>query len=507
MEKNEVVTFNVGGEIFQTTKTTIITSGYLTNLISSGFSESSANNAIFIDRDPHNFRHILSLLRDSNHPFPRDILYELEFYGINIGNALLNNKNCNDIHDSSDINSSENADLENEKSVKMFKKLLRYKINEHKSFNYKYKPIENDSVSDKISTNVIPHITLPLIINHDNDSEFNKEKSALFHTVMTLIPKRTENDNSEYSCTIYPNIADTISDIFLEFSLLMDNFIEPGDFIYNVIDQITLEYKNFYDIEYTRIGTCPGMFLKSIDLLNIQNKYRRCVYVERNIYKVIFNIPFCCSKIPNTSLTTTFNKAIRSFRCSGTQFKIKVKFQKFPNIKYEIKNVKFYVDTINMVNNLILSGTANKQFLAFHSDILKFSLLATENSMQESLHLITNKYEQCKINKIHIMFNISNDDRCINLYNIDNIQLYYKDINILNLPGDVILEQQSSLGHYTNDLLYIYDFNYGYLSMEYYHGFNLVLKWNGNHPAGTVHVFLEIITKGFLYIDSYCKFA
>jgi len=54
------VKLNVGGEIFNTLRTTLQKSSFLTSLLGSALDE---NGMIFIDRDPQLFRHVLSGLR------------------------------------------------------------------------------------------------------------------------------------------------------------------------------------------------------------------------------------------------------------------------------------------------------------------------------------------------------------------------------------------------------------------------------------------------------------
>jgi hypothetical protein len=42
----------------------------------------TTDKKIFIDRSPHIFKHVLSLLRDSQYDFPKKYLFELDFFGI-----------------------------------------------------------------------------------------------------------------------------------------------------------------------------------------------------------------------------------------------------------------------------------------------------------------------------------------------------------------------------------------------------------------------------------------
>ncbi|KAK6137406.1 hypothetical protein DH2020_028829 [Rehmannia glutinosa] len=90
---SNIVTVNVGGHLFQTTKQTLSLAGP-----KSLFSKiSNSNNVIpFIDRDPEIFSILLSLLRTGNLPSKaksfatQDLIFESRFYGIE--NLLINSQ-------------------------------------------------------------------------------------------------------------------------------------------------------------------------------------------------------------------------------------------------------------------------------------------------------------------------------------------------------------------------------------------------------------------------------
>nr|XP_004244616.1 BTB/POZ domain-containing protein At5g41330 [Solanum lycopersicum] len=81
---SNIVTINVGGHLFQTTKQTLNQAGS-----KSLFSTISSNDSIpFIDRDPEIFSVLLSLLRTGNLPSKaknfdiQDLIFEAKFYGV-----------------------------------------------------------------------------------------------------------------------------------------------------------------------------------------------------------------------------------------------------------------------------------------------------------------------------------------------------------------------------------------------------------------------------------------
>ncbi|KAK1438615.1 hypothetical protein QVD17_04424 [Tagetes erecta] len=86
-KKPNVVTIDVGGQLFQTTIETLTLAGSNT-LFSNLFNSSQPHKIPFIDRDPELFSVILSLLRTGNLPSKaksfdiQDIVFEAKFYGV-----------------------------------------------------------------------------------------------------------------------------------------------------------------------------------------------------------------------------------------------------------------------------------------------------------------------------------------------------------------------------------------------------------------------------------------
>lgn len=78
---SDMITFNVGGKVFVTTKSTIARSCFLSALVSGKYAESMSTPG-FIDRSPKGFVHILDFLRDVNYKVVERYQYELDYYGI-----------------------------------------------------------------------------------------------------------------------------------------------------------------------------------------------------------------------------------------------------------------------------------------------------------------------------------------------------------------------------------------------------------------------------------------
>lgn len=78
----DIITLNVSGTLFQTTRDTLNKSPFLEALIRDQDTSDDPKRVPFIDRDAKSFRHVLSLLRDPTYPFPSKLNHELQFYGL-----------------------------------------------------------------------------------------------------------------------------------------------------------------------------------------------------------------------------------------------------------------------------------------------------------------------------------------------------------------------------------------------------------------------------------------
>lgn len=110
---DEIITLDVGGTLFKTTKSTLLNAEYFQNMfhfesnkkrsikikfeidifnkIHINFFENDNNNYIFIDRDPEIFQYVLRLLRGNTCSFPEEYFDELQYYGIEFANVSINN--------------------------------------------------------------------------------------------------------------------------------------------------------------------------------------------------------------------------------------------------------------------------------------------------------------------------------------------------------------------------------------------------------------------------------
>ena len=85
----DAVYLDVGGEIFKTSKSTLTQHSEYFRIMFDPDKEwaekgDTRDNAIFIDRNPDNFRQILNWLRDQRSPIERDVLFEFEYFQIDV---------------------------------------------------------------------------------------------------------------------------------------------------------------------------------------------------------------------------------------------------------------------------------------------------------------------------------------------------------------------------------------------------------------------------------------
>eukprot|EP00734_Pompholyxophrys_sp_LG126_P000002 Pompholyxophrys_sp_v1_NODE_1_length_32789_cov_6.460653.p2 type:complete len:540 gc:universal NODE_1_length_32789_cov_6.460653:123-1742(+) len=76
------VTIDIGGELFCTSQETLSESSFFKSYFSRWSDNMTADQTMFVDRNPEAFKHILSYLRNNDYPLPIKFAYELAFYGI-----------------------------------------------------------------------------------------------------------------------------------------------------------------------------------------------------------------------------------------------------------------------------------------------------------------------------------------------------------------------------------------------------------------------------------------
>ena len=77
--EDKIIKICVSGDIFMTTKETI---GCMGGIFKARLDGWKMEDEIFLDRSPIGFQHVLSYLRNSDYPYPKEFGYELKFYGI-----------------------------------------------------------------------------------------------------------------------------------------------------------------------------------------------------------------------------------------------------------------------------------------------------------------------------------------------------------------------------------------------------------------------------------------
>jgi len=82
MNTNQIISLNVGGRIFQTTKQTLMSGSEYFRDIFENSQDTNTKEPLFIDRSYKAFEHVLSLLRNPTYEFPNLYKGELDFFGI-----------------------------------------------------------------------------------------------------------------------------------------------------------------------------------------------------------------------------------------------------------------------------------------------------------------------------------------------------------------------------------------------------------------------------------------
>lgn len=86
------IKINVGGTIFETTEGILLKSSYFKAQLER-FSVKDKSKTIFVDRSPHIFKHVLSLMRDSEYAYPDKYIPELVYFGTKRPKTLLSDGN------------------------------------------------------------------------------------------------------------------------------------------------------------------------------------------------------------------------------------------------------------------------------------------------------------------------------------------------------------------------------------------------------------------------------
>jgi hypothetical protein len=76
------ITLDVQGQIFKTKYENILKIPYFKDMFETC---GQPSETIFVDRPPHIFKHVLSLIVDNFYPYPEKYKFELDFYGIEYG--------------------------------------------------------------------------------------------------------------------------------------------------------------------------------------------------------------------------------------------------------------------------------------------------------------------------------------------------------------------------------------------------------------------------------------
>jgi hypothetical protein len=101
---SNIITLDVGGQIFKTDYMTITKIPYFNNMFGD-CSYYDFANPIFVNRSAHIFKHVLAMAIDPLYMYPKKYTFELDFYGVDYSKLKLYDKNESLIKDVENQNS------------------------------------------------------------------------------------------------------------------------------------------------------------------------------------------------------------------------------------------------------------------------------------------------------------------------------------------------------------------------------------------------------------------
>jgi len=325
---SDIVTLDVGGQIFRTDKKTLMPSAYFRSL----FDRWDTTEVHFIDRDSENFRQILALLRDPNHTISENMLYELQYYGIEF---------------SSDSNEMICMDMSSEPT------------NQHLLPNITHKELEylDDSVlkpTDDTCDGALHQLVATgtqnqssrmqtLLITNNSSAWFRELESSGNERIIstgssTEMSPTLKISRVQYEWTM-PVDTDMISNLDLQFTLSDNAFDNLSDIKFGLIKSIELFIGGMPAV------SLPGKFLsmkyhiETPALLKYKQKQ-----IDKQTKRVSISIPFWFCKTYNDYLCSFPIIALKKHK-----FNVKIKLTKKALI-YKPKYMTMIVQKIFLEN-------------------------------------------------------------------------------------------------------------------------------------------------------------
>ena len=347
MSKN-VVTLDVGGTIFRTTRSTLQRSGYFEAMLNGPWAETVQDGKpIFIDRDPENFRHVLGVLRDPQHELPNSMLYELDYFQIQW--AYPKKKDPSLVEDV--VNHTDGKqELTHERIFPLHSTFLGSTILETQG-------LIEASRSDQIRSRGCPVQTTE-----------RKEPTLSLYTRRTIEP-RTIGNNTSF--VLSDRIGDTITDLILRFTLDSKEWREDYDPRYDAIERIE------FQINETIIDSIVGPALQLLDIVHMPREKRRSRKIlEAQTHTITVRLPFFCC---GTSQSLTYYPESVQHMTSS-----------FPIIALPYQNIRI---NVRFKHNMIL----NDCHLDIEYCLLTKSWKKRLLDQTMTLRIWQHQYEQCYI--------------------------------------------------------------------------------------------------------------
>jgi len=480
------VYLDVGGKIFKTNVNTLISkSDYFASMFNNNWKEKdmgTIENPIFIDRDPDNFKQILSWMRDPNYIMDGDLNYEFQFY-------LLKNIQHNDKTDDEDLfdgifrdNDSTKEDL---KDI-----ILTRAIDSINSKGYISHNVMNPNIKDFLTSEV-------------NDSYFDrylkKFRINCGNSIVQLTPK-TENNIHTFDLMNHC-YGDVLKHIWI--LVYRDNSQKDHWTKYNLLDSVdlivggnlmmTMTGEDFFIYEQTHKTTEELLFGESIDkvsdyvvfkfpIFNVSTQYShycnmdlivksefKCecalesVFLEPYIRKIamnnnianVFNVPL---NEPESKLFFDNLKRTQDIQTNNIQLAIKYKGRSTtqlngydgddsvwfkPNIEKNSRNMYFKITPHNDIYKTI--------------PFIKLRMIVNGTPIIDMYQrLIVDKMAEKGIYKKNNVYCLSFEPGYINFGRIDNLRIVFTiDRKLYNYPLKIhILNEFHTVYKYQNGMIY-----------------------------------------------------
>jgi hypothetical protein len=440
---SNTIHLNVGGTYFETTRSTLSGSEYFEIMFNGPWIDSkkglTKENAIFIDRDPDNFKHVLSYLRDISHCFPRRLSYELDFFQIP--------------HNFPDVNAiccQISSDMRNSLPPKLSRR--DGDRNRNRDDNFHMLLSKSSTTGVQLSGIAFQSSFIQMVSMEPNCTKYFGMIPIGKNTFVTY------PDNQIYPNKLIryriPRSWDMISELYLDISYTGETKLELR---YELIRQIQVIYGDNILSELT------GYQLMIYEHLNKPLfKYEHDLLMDQIQHNILLCIPI-------------YPILAQDYY----ELEIKVEFNDLAHYENNIKLVNANING----NTLLFQRTDLKKILEKEPQRIVLQYSGDYNIIFNSSN--TNIYQFQITNSLNsrtrrLYFYIASTQTPLEPINIESFQLYVNNSIIISLKERQILEEMANKGIYPAKAVYWVSFEPGYMDFTRVDNVRLQLTFNEN---------------------------